>query len=155
MKKKMADGGVAQNASLSMAQRKAMRDERMKERMARRAERMEQRKNRPPREPMTPERKAEMMNKFKSRMGSMSNRMGPVGGLIGGILGGLANRRMPAKPVNTGPTNVAPAVIQNTLKPAMRGGGLAKKGVGQAMAKGGMVKANGCAKRGKTRGKMV
>jgi len=37
----------------------------------------------------------------------------------------------------------------------MRGGGLARKGVGMALAKGGMVKANGCAKRGKTRGKMV
>lgn len=30
----------------------------------------------------------------------------------------------------------------------MRGGGLAKKGVGQALAKGGMVKGSGCAKRG-------
>jgi hypothetical protein len=37
----------------------------------------------------------------------------------------------------------------------MRGGGLARKGVGMALAKGGMVKANGCAQRGKTRGKMV
>ena len=37
----------------------------------------------------------------------------------------------------------------------MRGGGLARKGVGMALAKGGMVKANGCAKRGKTRGKMM
>lgn len=37
----------------------------------------------------------------------------------------------------------------------MRGGGLARKGVGQALAKGGLVKANGCAKRGKTRGKMI
>jgi hypothetical protein len=30
----------------------------------------------------------------------------------------------------------------------MRGGGLAKKGVGMALAKGGMVKGAGCAKRG-------
>ena len=37
----------------------------------------------------------------------------------------------------------------------MRGGGLARKGVGQALAKGGLVKANGCAQRGKTRGKIV
>ena len=37
----------------------------------------------------------------------------------------------------------------------MRGGGLARKGVGMAMAKGGLVKANGCAQRGKTKGKMV
>ena len=37
----------------------------------------------------------------------------------------------------------------------MKGGGLARKGVGMAMAKGGLVKANGCAQRGKTKGKMV
>lgn len=37
----------------------------------------------------------------------------------------------------------------------MRGGGLARKGVGQALAKGGLVKANGCAQRGKTKGKIV
>lgn len=36
-----------------------------------------------------------------------------------------------------------------------RGGGLARKGVGQALARGGLVKANGCAARGKTKGKMV
>jgi hypothetical protein len=37
----------------------------------------------------------------------------------------------------------------------MKGGGLARKGVGMALAKGGLVKANGCAKRGKTKGRMV
>lgn len=37
----------------------------------------------------------------------------------------------------------------------MKGGGLARKGVGMALAKGGLVKANGCAQRGKTKGKMV
>lgn len=37
---------------------------------------------------------------------------------------------------------------------ALRGGGLARKGVGQALNKGGLVKANGVAQRGKTRGKM-
>ena len=37
----------------------------------------------------------------------------------------------------------------------MRGGGLARKGVGMALAKGGLAKANGCVMRGKTRGKMV
>lgn len=36
-----------------------------------------------------------------------------------------------------------------------RGGGLAQKGVGMALARGGLVKANGCAQRGKTKGKMV
>lgn len=50
-----------------------------------------------------------------------------------------------------------PAIIPDTRtpRPGMRGGGLARKGVGMALAKGGMVKANGCAKRGKTRGKMM
>ena len=40
-------------------------------------------------------------------------------------------------------------------KRAMKGGGLARKGVGMALAKGGLVKANGCAQRGKTKGRMV
>lgn len=44
---------------------------------------------------------------------------------------------------------------QQPKPPVMKGGGLARKGVGQALAKGGLVKANGCAKRGKTRGKMT
>lgn len=34
------------------------------------------------------------------------------------------------------------------MRGGMRGGGLAKKGVGMALAKGGMVKGAGCAKRG-------
>jgi hypothetical protein len=39
---------------------------------------------------------------------------------------------------------------------ALRGGGLARKGVGMALAKGGLAKrAGGCAKRGVGRGKMV
>ncbi len=40
-------------------------------------------------------------------------------------------------------------------KAGMKGGGLARKGVGMALAKGGLVKANGCAQRGKSKGKMV
>jgi hypothetical protein len=41
-------------------------------------------------------------------------------------------------------------------KKNMRGGGLARKGVGMALAKGGLAKrAGGCAKRGVGRGKMV
>lgn len=40
-------------------------------------------------------------------------------------------------------------------KKVMKGGGLARKGVGQALKAGGMVKACGVAKRGKTKGKMV
>jgi hypothetical protein len=41
------------------------------------------------------------------------------------------------------------------MKRTMKGGGLARKGVGMALAKGGLVKANGCAQRGKSKGKMV
>jgi hypothetical protein len=37
-------------------------------------------------------------------------------------------------------------MIAKTKK--MRGGGLARKGVGMALAKGGMVRGAGCAKRG-------
>lgn len=40
-------------------------------------------------------------------------------------------------------------------KDGMKGGGLARKGVGVALARGGLVKANGCATRGKTKGKIV
>lgn len=40
-------------------------------------------------------------------------------------------------------------------KRGMKGGGLARKGVGMALAKGGLVKANGCAARGKTKGRMM
>ncbi len=40
-------------------------------------------------------------------------------------------------------------------KAGMKGGGLARKGIGMALAKGGLVKANGCAQRGKSKGKMV
>jgi hypothetical protein len=40
-------------------------------------------------------------------------------------------------------------------KRGMKGGGLARKGVGMALAKGGLVNANGCAQRGKTKGRMM
>jgi hypothetical protein len=40
-------------------------------------------------------------------------------------------------------------------KKGMKGGGLARKGVGMALAKGGLVNANGCAQRGKTKGRMM
>lgn len=43
----------------------------------------------------------------------------------------------------------------NPAAPKMRGGGLARKGVGQALKAGGAVRACGVAKRGKTKGKMV
>ena len=42
------------------------------------------------------------------------------------------------------------------LRRAMRGGGLARKGVGMALAKGGLARrAGGCAKRGVGRGKIM
>lgn len=52
---------------------------------------------------------------------------------------------------------VGPFPLMDRVKAArgMKGGGLARKGVGMALAKGGLVKANGCAQRGKTKGKMV
>jgi hypothetical protein len=61
----------------------------------------------------------------------------------------------PMRPMRPGqiPRPVVPVVPPN--QPAMRGGGLARKGVGMALARGGLVKANGCAQRGKTKGKMV
>lgn len=82
------------------------------------------------------------------------------------------------KPMNTGPgaiggspvglggalQNMQASMAQNVMNkmspkpvapPAMRGGGLARKGVGQALKAGGAVRACGVAKRGKTKGKMV
>lgn len=52
---------------------------------------------------------------------------------------------------------VGPLSLMDRVKAArgMKGGGLARKGVGMALAKGGLVNANGCAARGKTKGKMV
>ena len=38
--------------------------------------------------------------------------------------------------------------ISTPLPPAMRGGGIARKGIGQALAKGGLVKGAGCVQRG-------
>jgi hypothetical protein len=52
---------------------------------------------------------------------------------------------------------VGPFSLMDRVKAArgMKGGGLARKGVGMALAKGGLVKANGCAQRGKTKGRMM
>lgn len=65
--------------------------------------------------------------------GRMMNRLRSVRG------GDLGDNRFIARP--------RPSV--------MKGGGLARKGVGMALAKGGLVKANGCAQRGRTKGKMM
>lgn len=65
----------------------------------------------------------------------------------------------PRPPVLAGlpPGAVAkPAMAKPAMaKRAMRGGGLAKKGVGQALAKGGLVKGAGCASRGVKKPRMV
>ena len=49
-------------------------------------------------------------------------------------------------------TQKTPAIMPEVATPmprgGMRGGGLAKKGVGMALKKGGLVKGAGCAKRG-------
>lgn len=51
----------------------------------------------------------------------------------------------------------APIMEQRAVvpAPAMRGGGLARKGVGQALAKGGLVRGAGCAQRGVKKPRMV
>lgn len=85
--------------------------------------------------------------------------------------GGMAamGRRMPVdavaaampmrRPMVRPGTMVRPGVPTGMPMPtrrAMRGGGLARKGVGMALAKGGLARrAGGCAKRGVGKGKMV
>lgn len=60
-----------------------------------------------------------------------------------------------------GPRGIPMMPARPGMKPSrmmarpVRGGGLARKGVGMAMAAGGAVKACGVAKRGKSRGRMV
>jgi hypothetical protein len=132
---------------------------------------------------MTPERRAEIMERFKgmkrdrmsaedrrARMeerikskrdrnmrpmqkGGMANAMPVRGG--GGVPlqgpGGVVIKPRPGMTKGMGRFGGKPGMDRDV----MRGGGLARKGVGMAMAKGGMVRGSGCAKRGKTKGKMV
>lgn len=84
------------------------------------------------------------------------------GGIINDVGGGPARQSMPPMGQMTGTPGSAPLTQQTANmaamqppKPTMKGGGLARKGVGQALAKGGLVKANGCAQRGKTKGRMM
>jgi hypothetical protein len=51
---------------------------------------------------------------------------------------------------NVSNPSVAPIDMQNTYKPNMKKGGVVKK-----MAKGGVTRGDGCATRGKTKGRMV
>jgi len=76
---------------------------------------------------------------------------------MGGVAAPAASVRRPmiARPG----TMVRPGVPSGMPMPtrrAMRGGGLARKGVGMALAKGGLARrAGGCAKRGVGRGKVI
>lgn len=108
------------------------------------------------------ERAARMAGKIGNRYNKISSRFpgykptteGPVDTKdeLRTYMRGLGDYRRanpdirPAKPQRP-----APDVTTQTK----RGGGLARKGVGQALARGGLVKANGCATRGKTKGKIV
>lgn len=81
----------------------------------------------------------------------------PAGGRVGygeGIVGGLG----PVAGLMGAPRGVPVAMKKGgaVKSKKMRGGGLARKGVGMALAKGGLAKrAGGCATRGYGRGKMV
>jgi len=94
------------------------------------------------------------------RGGAMTSDAGSVpmgrGGSIGGATGYQAGGGMTsdADSVPMGRGFRKGGAVK--AKKNMRGGGLARKGVGMALAKGGLAKrAGGCAKRGVGRGKMV
>ena len=93
----------------------------------------------------------------RMQMGGMANAMRVRGG--GGVPvqgpGGVVVP--PMSPDSKGPRGMMRGRFMDKLgmKRTMKGGGLARKGVGMALAKGGLVKANGCAQRGKSKGKMV
>ena len=157
--KRMDDGGPVEMTRRKYRDedRDEMREDRKNDRMERRAARMKMREERMMRRGPGMNRE-EMMKRVGEKLGPMAGKIGPVLQKIGQGIGGMM--RKPSPPTMGQPGVIAPPVRpvipQNTTqKPAMRGGGLAKKGVGQALAKGGLVNANGCAKRGKTRGKMV
>lgn len=79
-------------------------------------------------------------------------RGGSIGGATGYQAGGGMTSDADSVPMGRG-FRKGGAV---KAKKNMRGGGLARKGVGMALAKGGLAKrAGGCAKRGVGRGKMV
>lgn len=88
-----------------------------------------------------------------SSRGNIRRKAGQAGGMIGRA---IAPGQMPgAMPVRTA-GGLGTMASQSAMRKAMmRGGGLARKGVGQALAAGGAVRACGVAKRGKTKGKMV
>lgn len=154
--KRMDDGGPVK--AMGRMKRGEDRDEMREGRMERRAERMKMREDRPMRTQM-PNREA-VMGRVREKLGAMGPQVGnalqKIGQGIGSMRGENPARAMTplAKPAMA-PAAPAMAPAAPQQKPMMRGGGLARKGAGQALAKGGLVKANGCATRGKTRGKMV
>lgn len=78
-------------------------------------------------------------------------QMGGVAGTVPMVM--PANLNRVARPMMGAPAMARPGMMAD--RRMMRGGGLAKRGVGMAMAAGGAVRACGVAKRGKSRGKMV
>lgn len=88
-----------------------------------------------------------------SSRGNIRRKVGQAGGMIGrAIAPGQMPGAMPVRTAGGLGTMASQSAMRKTM---MRGGGLARKGVGQALAAGGAVRACGVAKRGKTKGKMV
>ena len=97
--------------------------------------------------------RAAMYGRGRGPMSDMMTRPGfPVRGGGGVPMQGPGGMMvLPERPV---PKDLR-GMMRNRMMAGMKGGGLARKGIGMALANGGLVKANGCAQRGKTKGKMV
>lgn len=141
--------------------RDEVREDRKNDRMERRAERMKMREERRmSRGPGV--NREEIMKRVGEKLGPMAGKINPMIQKIGAGIGGMRDqfaRRPMAAPAVAPVMAPKPAMRGGGLAKkgvgmALRGGGLAKRGVGQALNKGGLVNANGAAKRGKTRGKM-
>ena len=134
----MREGMMARRDEMMkrIEERRAMRG---KMREERREEMMKRRESRPA---IAPEQRDAMRAQMMQKMQGIGNR---VRERISGAI----------PKIGAGPQMTQPGFPVPAPKPAMRGGGLARKGVGMALAKGGLAKANGCVMRGKTRGKMV
>jgi hypothetical protein len=75
---------------------------------------------------------------------------------VGGVAAPAASARRPMARPGTMVRPGVPAGMPMPTRRAMRGGGLARKGVGMALAKGGLARrAGGCAKRGVGKGKVI
>lgn len=180
--KRMDDGGLAGRDD-DMDRRDEMTERREQRKMGRDGMREERRsemmKRRESRAAMTPEQRAAVRAQRMAKMREMGEG---IKSRISGGLKGLGEMKMARPPMNamprtTGPLDmpkmlqdgasrlkgalmpnkpmVAPAPAVAPMAPKMKGGGLARKGVGQALKSGGMVRGCGAVKRGKTKGKMV